>query len=128
MKEIQPSSDVKMIKLLTFDDLFPSLWHYLNPSLNSDGYHDFPPNDAGTRAHYFVLRKSRSCSRPRLKSPKVSIDSDGYSHCLGNLNRNIETKKNKVHNCKIKGGYRSKLIVKKGKKEIFVLLNTKIQW
>ena len=44
LKEIQPSPDRKTIKVLTFDILFPPLWHSReNSEKNDDDYHIFPP-------------------------------------------------------------------------------------
>ena len=41
---VEPSPDSKMIKLLSFDNLFPPLRHSReNWSANDDGYHVFPP-------------------------------------------------------------------------------------
>ena len=67
LKEVKPSSDSKVIKIPTFDDLFPSLQHsHQNSWYNDDSYYVFPPKWSWfTRAYYLVLRKS--CSHKRLR-------------------------------------------------------------
>ena len=44
LKEVKPSPDSKVIKIPTFDDLFPSLQHsHQNSWYNDDSYYVFPP-------------------------------------------------------------------------------------
>ena len=67
---ITPSTDGKMIKLLTFDNYFPPLRHsrrfckFLSRMTKAIAFSRW--NDAGAIAHYLVLRKSYPRSFPCL--------------------------------------------------------------
>ena len=64
LKEVKPSPESKMIKLLTFDYLFPPRRMTMAVTFSR-------ANDVRSRTSttlYLVLRKSRTHSRPRIES------------------------------------------------------------
>ena len=69
LMEIKTSPKGKKIKVMTFDNLFPPLQHSRkNSSVEWRRLPRFPAKWRWfTRVHYLVLRKSRTCSHPRLR-------------------------------------------------------------
>ena len=74
LKEVKPSSDPKVIRLQTFDNLIISVTMYSifakTRSRITTAITFSRQNDVGSRArcaHYLALRESRSRSRPRLR-------------------------------------------------------------